>query len=131
MGLDYLALFVTDVGRSLAFYRDVLGFQFDKPPQNEGVEGYSGGLKIGIYSRDWLPKLFPQLPALPPQGHPFLLSLTVTDLDATFRSLEPHCKIYQFRILQPPTVMPWHQRVAFLLDPDGNLVELVSGSPSP
>ncbi|NJK34452.1 MAG: bleomycin resistance protein [Oscillatoriales cyanobacterium SM2_2_1] len=130
MSLDYLALFVSDVGRSLAFYRDILGFDFDQHPKNEGVEGRSGSIKIGIYSRGWLPKLFPQLSALPPLGNPFLLSMTVGDLDVVFNSIQAHTSTYYFTILQPPTIMPWKQRVAFLLDPDGNLVELVSGDHS-
>ena len=58
MEIDYIALFVSDVARSLIFYRDVLGFSFEKPAKLDGVEGYSGKLKIGIYDRSWLPKLF-------------------------------------------------------------------------
>ncbi|MFN9859026.1 MAG: VOC family protein, partial [Pseudanabaena sp.] len=47
MEIDYIALFVSDVGRSLVFYRDALGFRFEKPAKSDSAEGYSGNLKIG------------------------------------------------------------------------------------
>lgn len=123
MEIDYLALFVVDVERSLIFYRDVLGFQFDKPAKNGGIEGCSGGLKIGIYARDWLPKLLGDRGKQPISGQPFLLSMTVADLDATYQ----HLLTCHVDIITPPTVMAWGQRLLFLSDPDGNLLEVVEG----
>ncbi len=121
MEIDYIALFVIDVGRSLAFYRDTLGFQFDKPPKDGGVEGRSGSLKIGLYDRDWLPKLFGDRGRQPLGGTPCLLSMTVADLEATYQHL-CNCKA---RIIRSPAIMPWGQKVVFLEDPDGNLLEIV------
>jgi catechol 2,3-dioxygenase-like lactoylglutathione lyase family enzyme len=34
------------MARSLIFYRDVLGFSFEKPAKPDGAEGYSGKIKI-------------------------------------------------------------------------------------
>jgi lactoylglutathione lyase len=136
MQIDYIALFVTDVERAVGFYRDVLEMDFPKPIHNNGCEGRSGQLKLGLYHRSWLPQLFgaqtpnlmPQSPAKQPsQGQtafPFLLSITVTDLDRSHERLQRA----QVQILQPPQVMPWGQRILFFQDPDGNLLELVEST---
>jgi len=128
MEIDYIALFVADVDASIAFYRDVLGFRFPKPIKNGGTEGTSGQLKIGLYQRDWLKKLFSQQ-----LDHhkfdldndstinPFLLSMTVDDLEAVYQ----HLQNYQVKILQPPQQMPWGQTLLFCQDPDGNFLEIV------
>lgn len=121
MEIDYIALFVSDVDRSVAFYRDTLGFQFDKPVKNEGTEGLSGKLKIGIYGRMWLSKLFGDRYLQTFSGNTFLLSMTVDDLDATYK----HLQSLDAKITANPTVMPWGQRLMFLEDPDGNLLEIV------
>lgn len=87
MEIDYIALFVVDVQRSLIFYRDVLGFSFEKPAKPDGAEGYSGKLKIGIYDRSWLPKLFGDRGKQMICGTPFLLSMTVDNLDQVYQQM--------------------------------------------
>lgn len=124
MEIDYIALFVSDVDRSVAFYRDALGFQFDKLPKDGGTEGWSGKLKIGIYDRSWLAKLFVDRGEEKISGHPFLLSMTVDDLDRAYQKLLD----LNIKITSPPTVMPWGQRLLFLEDPDRNLLEIVQKS---
>jgi lactoylglutathione lyase len=119
--IDYIALFVSDVRRSVAFYRDIMGFQFAKPPNDRGCEGRSGDLKIGIYDRSWLAKLFSNRRQQPINGNPFLLSMTVSDLDAVYQ----HLLAAKVEAIAPPTEMSWGQRIIFLEDPDGNLLEIV------
>lgn len=121
MEIDYIALFVSDVQRSVAFYRDILGFQFTKPPGDRGCEGRSGDLKIGIYDRSWLSELFGDLGRRPIGGNAFLLSMTVSDLDAVYQ----HLLAAKVKAIAPPTEMSWGQRIIFLEDPDGNLLEIV------
>jgi lactoylglutathione lyase len=133
MEIDYIALFVSDLARSLIFYRDVLGFQFDKPAKSDGVEGYSGKLKIGLYDRAWLPKLFGDRGQAIISGNPFLLSMTVDDLELVYQhlSVTDHQQTMQdlpkpsIDIIAPPQIMPWGQKILFLADPDGNLIEIV------
>jgi lactoylglutathione lyase len=124
MEIDYIALFVSDVARSLIFYRDVLGFSFEKPPKPDGVEGYSGKLKIGLYDRIWLPKLFGDRGEQLISGHSFLLSMTVDDLDQVYQQILDQQKNIAINIIAPPTVMPWGQKILFLSDPDGNMLEI-------
>jgi len=125
MEIDYIALFVSDVARSLIFYRDVLGFSFEKPAKPDGAEGYSGKLKIGIYDRSWLPKLFGDRGDRPISGNPFLLSMTVDDLDLVYQQI---CANIQADIISPPKIMPWGQKILFLSDPDGNILEIVQST---
>lgn len=130
MEIDYIALFVKDVARSLVFYREVLGFRFDKPAKPDSAEGYSGKLKIGIYDRSWLPKLFGDRGKQAISGNPFLLSMTVDDLDQVYQELCDRLSEDSATIISPPQIMPWGQRILFLNDPDGNLLEIVQ-SPNP
>ena len=123
MEIDYIALFVVDVERSLIFYRDVLGFSFEKPAKPDGVVGYSGKLKVGIYDRNWLPKLFGDRGKQMISGTPFLLSMSVDNLDQVYQKmLDLNLEI---DIIAPPAVMSWGQRLLFLGDPDGNILEIV------
>jgi lactoylglutathione lyase len=131
MEIDYIALFVNDVARSLIFYRDVLGFCFDKPMKADGVEGYSGNLKIGLYDRLWLPKLFGDRGTQIISGHPFLLSMTVDDLEKTYLDIRARSaqkalvNSEDTDMIAPPQEMPWGQKICFLADPDGNILEIV------
>lgn len=125
MEIDYIALFVSDVARSLIFYRDVLGFSFEKTAKPDGAEGYSGKLKIGLYDRSWLPKLFGDRGEQMISGHPFLLSMTVDDLDQIYQKISNQQKNIPVNIISPPTMMDWGQKILFLSDPDGNMLEIV------
>lgn len=125
MEIDYIALFVSDVTRSLIFYRDVLGFSFEKPAKPDGAEGYSGKLKIGIYDRSWLSKLFGEQGEQSVSGNPFLLSMTVDNLEQVYQQLCNQQANMQINIIAPPTVMPWGQKILFLKDPDDNILEIV------
>ena len=125
MKIDYIALFVTDVARSLIFYRDVLGFSFEKPAKPDGAEGYSGKLKIGLYDRSWLPKLFGDRGKQIINGNPFLLSMSVDNLDQVYQKILDLDLGFDINIIAAPAIMPWGQRLLFLSDPDGNILEIV------
>lgn len=125
MEIDYIALFVVDVERSLIFYRDVLGFRFDKPAKVDSAEGYSGRLKIGLYNRLWLSKLLGDRGEQPISGHPFLLSMSVDNLDQIYEQMCDRQTAIPIDIISPPQIMPWGQKILFLRDPDGNLLEIV------
>jgi lactoylglutathione lyase len=121
MEIDYIALFVTNVERSVAFYQQALGFEFTKPAKPDGAEGRSGQLRIGIYDRRWLTHLLGEQGTDASAGHPFLMSMTVPDLEATHQ----HLQQLGVNILKPPQDMVWGQRILLLADPDHNLLEIV------
>ena len=100
-----VTLHVADVDRSLAFYQQVPGVQvmFHMP-------GRFALLRFGTG----------RLALLSDRKRPFHVELDCDDLDATytkFKELEIHTE-------GPPTLRLWGERDFFVLDPDGNLVQV-------
>jgi lactoylglutathione lyase len=103
-----------DLGGLLGFYRDLLGFsvtyEFSAPDGEPGYVGLElGPSHLGI-GRD------PELTDGPSER--FSLWLYVDDCDATVE----HLRAAGVRIVEEPTDQPWGERVARVLDPDGNTV---------
>ena len=109
----------SDIGRALAFYRDLLGgkvtYQF--PP--EGDPGYVA-LEIGTSHLGI--GLDPDAPTGPTR---IALWLYTNDCDGAIAQL----RAAGTPITEEPTTQPWGERVAHALDPDGN--EIIIGQPAP
>lgn len=125
MEFDSINLLVTDLERSRQFYQR-LGFQFDQPIKQGGLVGYNSRIKLGLYERVWLQRLFAIEPKLTPPCPSFIWAIAVDDLDQTYQQL----LLAGIESFQAPTLTSWGQRVAFLQDPDGNLVELFTPCPT-
>ena len=123
-------LSAVDVGASLAFYRDLLGglvvFRFpeDDPvfvtlALGESEIGIGGVSDAPLHGR-------PQRPA---GGHRIELCVYVDDVD----DLVGAARAAGAPVLLEPTDQPWGERIAYIADPDGNLVMLTSetGAGSP
>jgi len=112
-----------DLDRSLAFYRDFLGgletYRFP-----EGGDPAFVALRIGDSSEIGLGALTDQplhgRPQRPASGHRIELCVYVEDVDQTFAGTAHN----GFETIAEPTDMPWGERVAWIADPDGNLVML-------
>ncbi len=112
-----------DVERSLAFYGDLLGgvetYRF--PEQGEPAFialtiGESSEVGLGGIAAEPLHGR-PQRPA---SGHRVELCVYVDDVDGVFaRAREDG-----YEVVSDPADMPWGERVAWIADPDGNLVML-------
>ena len=112
-----------DVERSLAFYGDLLGgvetYRF--PEQGEPAFialtiGESSEVGLGGIAAEPLHGR-PQRPA---SGHRVELCVYVDDVDGVFaRAREDG-----YELVSDPADMPWGERVAWIADPDGNLVML-------
>jgi lactoylglutathione lyase len=110
-----------DLGAALGFYRDLLGatvtYEFPGP---DGQPGYValdlGGSHLGI-GRD------PRLAAGPSAR--FSLWAYTDDCDAAVERL----RTAGITVVEEPADQPWGERVARVLDPDGNLV-LVGARPA-
>ena len=118
-----------DFEASLRFYRDVLG----------GVEAYRfgedepvfvtlrfGESELGIGGLGGNP--IHGQPQRPASGHRIELCLYVDDVDAIAAAAP--------EVVVEPQDMPWGERIAYIADPDGNLVMLAmpgqgSGNPDP
>jgi predicted enzyme related to lactoylglutathione lyase len=106
-----------DLPRLRAFYRAVLGAEQALRVPEEGPEFYIelriGGAALGIVQQDDTEI-----------GAPVrvILSADVADVDALLPAVEAAGGTVPGR----PNDMPWGQRVAHVLDPDGNMLNLTA-----
>src|SRR5436190_1800051 len=118
--LGYAILFVSDLERSICFYRDVVGLPF-RFATDDYAEFATEGAKFSLYARRALPELIgldvPGGEAPWPQGE---VAFFVEDVDAE------HARLLAagVRVLAPPRDRPWGERTLHIADPDGNVVEL-------
>jgi len=121
--LGYAILFVRDLERSVAFYRDVIGLPFKL--QGDGyVEFATQGAKFGLYDRNRLGELTGQ--GTDPSDHPGgEVVFLVEDVDAEAERLREAGAT----ILRGPVDRAWGHRTLHLEDPDGFVVELAGEIP--
>jgi lactoylglutathione lyase len=121
--VGYVILFVADLERSTAFYRDVLGLPFKL--QGDGyVEFATEGSRFGLYDRNRLGELTGQDAEAPgrPGGEVVFL---VGDVDAEAERLRGA----GVRVLKGPLDRAWGHRTLHVEDPDGFVVELAEEIP--
>jgi lactoylglutathione lyase len=115
--VDYVILYVADLPRSIAFYRDVIGlpFRFEESGYAEFATETS---KFALYDRSQLKELIGREAI---EGGPAgEVAFLVEDVDAEAERLEKA----GVRVLSGPVDRAWGQRTLHLLDPDGFVVEL-------
>jgi predicted enzyme related to lactoylglutathione lyase len=104
----------------LAFYKALLGAVEISRVPGEGPAFYVGlqigNAELGIVTDGEADIAAPQR---------ILLNVNVGDLGVgSVEGLLEHVEVLGGRVLGPPNDMPWGQRVAHILDPDGNTVNL-------
>jgi lactoylglutathione lyase len=116
--LGYVILFVADLERSVAFYRDVIGLPF-KLEGDGYAEFATRGVKFGLYDRNRLGELTGHGAEAPgrPGGEVVFL---VEDVDAEAVRL----RAAGVTILKGPVDRAWGHRTVHVEDPDGFVVEL-------
>ncbi|MEX0172169.1 VOC family protein [Streptomyces sp. LMG1-1-1.1] len=122
MELTQIRLLVSDFPTVYRFYRDTLGLK----PQFEAETGPyaklspdSGHAAIALQDRSHMADVLERLGANP-AGHRSLIALRVDDLDATHTELTSRGAVF----VRDPIPMGDRMRVAYLEDPEGNLIEL-------
>ena len=128
MELVQVRLLADDFGSMFRFYRDVLGL---KPQVDDDRGPYgklsppSGNAAIALQSRAHLRESLPTLTAGAPDKA--LIALKVDDVDATLAKLRERGVVP----LSEPTVQWGRMKVAYLRDPEQNLIELQQWLPPP
>jgi lactoylglutathione lyase len=121
--VGYVILFVADLERSAAFYRDVIGLPF-KLRGDGYVEFATRGARLGLYDRNRLQELTGQgtdAPAAPAGEVVFL----VEDVDREAERL----RSAGATVLKGPVDRAWGHRTLHVEDPDGFVVELAEEIP--
>ncbi len=120
--VDYVILFVNDIQRSIAFYRDVVGLPF-KFTEAGYAEFATEGTKFALYERARLPWLIGREGVA---GGPFgEVAFLVEDVDAEAERVRGASAA----ILSGPVDRPWGHRTLHVLDPDGHVVEFAQEIP--
>lgn len=109
--------------RAVGFYRDLLGgtevYRFPEGEQPVFIVLKLGESDIGLGAITSARPLHGQ-PLRPALGHRIELCVYVDDVDATIERM----RASGVPILLEPADQPWGERVAYVSDPDGNLVML-------
>ena len=147
--MNHTGLVVSDMERSLAFYRDMLGLTEERNAILEGgmisqLVGYDDAkLHIAYLGTGDMRHSVELIQYLNPVGDPVVtphrnrvgtahLGIIVDDLDTMYRELS--AKGLEF--VAPPAVRPdapypWARKACYLQDPDGNWLELIERAPAP
>ncbi|TDW15799.1 VOC family protein [Kribbella kalugense] len=119
--IGYVILYVGDLGRSVEFYRDVVGLAY-KFTDAGYAEFDAGGVRFALYERrraEWLTGGG----VMPGAGGEVVVM--VDDVDAYAERLEAD----GVRVLSGPADRPWGHRTVHVADPDGFVVEFAQEIP--
>ncbi|HXA29745.1 MAG TPA: VOC family protein [Candidatus Angelobacter sp.] len=118
--LGYAVRFVNSLDAAVGFYQQVLGLRLTKRTDH-WAQFDCGQVTLGLYERAAMAvNLGVAEPELGTPPGAFELAFEVPDCDAAFRAaLDAGARSFR-----PPEDRPWGERTAYLLDPDGALVEL-------
>jgi catechol 2,3-dioxygenase-like lactoylglutathione lyase family enzyme len=123
--LDLIGVVVEDMGRSLAFYRELgMDLPEDADDQPHVEAALPGGLRFALDARETIQSFLPDWQ--PPSGGQaiglaFLLD-SPAEVDAAYERLVS----LGYDGHKEPWDAPWGQRYALVRDPDGNGIDLFS-----
>lgn len=126
MKLDGFGIFVNDLEKQIAFYRDVLGFEIKETAADKNVFLEKDGTLFLMYGRTDFEEMtsteFGYANGV--NGH-FEIALGAEDYSAVDREFEKAVSKGAKPVMAPKT-MPWGQRTCYIADPEGNLLEIGS-----
>jgi lactoylglutathione lyase len=118
--LDYIIVFVSDMDRSIAFYRDVLGFAV-KHQSGKWTEFATGATTLALHLADAADHSHAHTHVGMPAGHCHV-GLTVPDLDGFHKEMVSKGVM----CVQPPKQQEFGS-LAIYADPDGLPVSVAEG----
>jgi lactoylglutathione lyase len=128
--INLVGLFVSDLAKQVAFYRDVLGFAIEWDGQGPYAEFRAANVRFGMYERRMLPALLGQTPSFPSGlNGTFELAIDFPTYHEVDREFERVVKGGANPVYAPRDE-PWNMRSAMVADPEGNLIEIFSQNKS-
>lgn len=126
MRLDGFGLFVSDMGKMIRFYRDVLGFEIREDEDTSNVYLIKDGTLFLLYGRSDFEKMtsrkYEYIKGINGHSEIALYVDTFEEVDAEYKKAVEKGAV---PILEP-TTEPWGQRTCYIADPEGNLIEIGS-----
>lgn len=126
MKLDGFGLFVKDMSKMIAFYRDVLGFEIKEGPDASNVLLVKDGVTFLLYGRKDFEEMTQTKFTYPSKMNGQMeIALSVgsfEEVDIVFQSVVTKGAVPVMK----PTTEPWGQRTSYIADPEGNLIEIGS-----
>jgi catechol 2,3-dioxygenase-like lactoylglutathione lyase family enzyme len=117
---DYVVIVVQDLDRAVHFYCEVLGMPLGHR-SGSFAQLATGVTRVALYERPAMAAtLGRDLESPSPDAPGFELGFKVEDCDAAYDELVSGGATPAV----PPTDRTWGQRTAYVVDPDGHLVEL-------
>ena len=124
--INLVGLFVSDLAKMVAFYRDVLGFEIDWDGRGPYAEFKNEKIRFAMYERKQLPALLGQTPGYPEGTNgTFELAIdcpTFSVVDKEFDKVIAAGAV----AIYAPRIEPWGMRSSMIADPEGNLIEIFS-----
>jgi catechol 2,3-dioxygenase-like lactoylglutathione lyase family enzyme len=118
--IEVLTVFVSDLGTTKEFYKNVFGREVVYQDEVSSVMKF-GGLMINLLAVSEAPPLVvPRIVAGVDTGPRALLTIKVTNVDSVCDELRAHGVI----LLNGPIDRPWGRRTAAFEDPAGNVWEV-------
>lgn len=123
---DAFCIFVSDIRKMIEFYRDVIGVEIDWDGQGPHAEFKHEGIRFMMYERICLPGYLGTEVSFPKGiNGTFELAIDLplfSDVDREYDRLIKSGA----RPVFPPRNEPWGMRTSYVLDPEGNLLEIGS-----
>jgi len=120
--LGYVLLYVDNVERALAFYTLTFGLPL-RFHDGHYAELETGATSLGFVAREFVASQFPH-PMPPPGQSSSEIGLVVPREEVD--SLYQQALAAGAKSVVAPVERPWGQRVSYISDPDGHLVEICS-----
>ena len=120
--LIFVALNVSDLERTVAFYREAFGIDLHRDRNEPADDAWIGGAHAAFSWTDGAFLHFALFPALPPErpvSSDAQLGVAVADIDAAHATAVAAGVL----VVHPPRPEPWG-RTGRYRDPDGNLISV-------
>lgn len=126
MRLDGFGIMVDDMPTMVRFYRDVLGFEIKEDENTSNVFLEKDGTLFLLYRKSDFEKMtgrkFSYVKGI--NGH-YEIALSVSNYAEVDKAFEMVVKSGAQAVM-PPTTEEWGQRTCYIVDPEGNLIEIGS-----